>query len=341
MTAIIFTPVPDPHSQRIIDALASEGVRCGRFNLADPSTNGFTLAIEGGKPTGTVRTAEGSFDIAEIDTFYGHFLSLRPPPTDERARQFAVEEWMSALMCLYMTTRDRQWINPFEVQLFGEAKAFQANVAAQAGLATPDSITSNEAGAIEAFASAHDDAMALKRVGHPFPQIVGGEPARFVLYTNKVRGSDFRGQGLEGAHIAPVHLEDYIEKDVEIRAYVIGDRVFAAEILSQNLEMTKDDWRRYPFRQEGDKSVVDTTQWVCRPHALPEHVATALRRTARGMGMVYAAMDLIKTPQGQYVFLEANSAGAFGFAEQQAGLPISEALAALACNPRRWPALPP
>ena len=45
------------------------------------------------------------------------------------------------------------------------------------------------------------------------------------------------------------------------------------------------------------------------------------------LGLVFGAVDLIRTPAGEHVFLEVNPVGEFFWLERYAGLPVSDALA--------------
>jgi hypothetical protein len=45
------------------------------------------------------------------------------------------------------------------------------------------------------------------------------------------------------------------------------------------------------------------------------------------LGLVYGAIDLRRTPEGEHVFLEVNTAGEFLFVQERTGLPIAEAVA--------------
>jgi glutathione synthase/RimK-type ligase-like ATP-grasp enzyme len=47
------------------------------------------------------------------------------------------------------------------------------------------------------------------------------------------------------------------------------------------------------------------------------------------LGLVFGSIDMILTPQGDYVFLEINPNGQFDFVARLAGLPIYEHLAAM------------
>lgn len=330
MSAIVFTPTQDPHSRRIVDAIRARGVRVGVFDLSDPSRNGLTLHVEDGVATGSLRTSEGTFALEDVRAFVGHFFSMGAPGVDPSARRFTTEEWFSSLVALHQLTRERLWVNPLDAFVLGDSKTFQLQAAAKAGLATPRSLVSNEAADIEAFAKAHPDGLAVKRVSHPFPRVGETTGPEWVLYTHRVRPDELRGKSLAQAHLAPLALQAYVEKASEVRAFVVGEKVMAVEILSQDDDATREDWRRYPRRvNERGESVVDTARWKCRAYAVSDALASRLRAAARGMGLRYAAMDLIVTPQGEHVFLEANVMGAFGFAEELAGLPVSEAFADL------------
>jgi glutathione synthase/RimK-type ligase-like ATP-grasp enzyme len=102
---------------------------------------------------------------------------------------------------------------------------------------------------------------------------------------------------------------------VEIRATIVGNRVFAAEIHSQNSPKTRDDWRRYDF---------DNTPHL--PHQLPLDMEQKCVDLVRHLNLNFGAIDLILTPQGEYVFLEINPNGQWGWIEELTGLPICAAI---------------
>ena len=63
------------------------------------------------------------------------------------------------------------------------------------------------------------------------------------------------------------------------------------------------------------------------PHDLPPQIAAKLKELMHRLGLVYGAIDLRLTPEGQYVFLEINPAGQFLYIEYATGHPIAAALA--------------
>jgi glutathione synthase/RimK-type ligase-like ATP-grasp enzyme len=49
----------------------------------------------------------------------------------------------------------------------------------------------------------------------------------------------------------------------------------------------------------------------------------------KALNLQYGAIDLIRCPSGEYVFLEINGNGQFLWAEEQSGVKVSDALARL------------
>ena len=105
-------------------------------------------------------------------------------------------------------------------------------------------------------------------------------------------------------------------KDVEIRVTVVGDKVFAAEIHSQVNEEAKYDWRTVSPRK--------IPHFV---HKLPDEIETACVALTTMLGLNFSAIDLIKKPDGEYIFLEINSNGQWLWIEDITGLKIADAIA--------------
>jgi glutathione synthase/RimK-type ligase-like ATP-grasp enzyme len=45
------------------------------------------------------------------------------------------------------------------------------------------------------------------------------------------------------------------------------------------------------------------------------------------LGLAYGAIDVIRTPDGNHVFLEVNPIGEWGMLQRDLGLPIADAIA--------------
>jgi RimK-like ATP-grasp domain len=109
----------------------------------------------------------------------------------------------------------------------------------------------------------------------------------------------------------PTQFQEYIAGR-EYRAHVVGESVFACEIVS-----SADDYR---YTAES----VDM-----RPCELSDEIATRCRALARSMRLSVAGIDLRCTPEGHWYCLEVNSSPGFTYFERLTGQPIAEAIAEL------------
>jgi glutathione synthase/RimK-type ligase-like ATP-grasp enzyme len=207
------------------------------------------------------------------------------------------------------------------VEKAADNKLVQLSLAAQLGFAVPETLITNDPLDFLHF-SELEDALVSKSLVNS--DVLRDAVPHVVLYTHPVRRRDW--MAFDRVRHGPVIFQTYVPKDVEVRATVVGDRVFAAEIASQESRTTRHDWRRYD------------DPWVrVQAHELPEEVAGCCVRLVAALGLTFGALDLVLTPDGEYVFLEANGNGQWGFVELRTGLPIAKAIAELLTASARPP----
>lgn len=97
---------------------------------------------------------------------------------------------------------------------------------------------------------------------------------------------------------------------------VIGDQVTAAAITAGSPAAHVDYRTDYP----------SLSYELITP---PEHVIHGIRLLMGGFGLVYGALDFVITPSGEWVLLEINPTGQYGFIENATGAPLTEQLADL------------
>jgi glutathione synthase/RimK-type ligase-like ATP-grasp enzyme len=188
-------------------------------------------------------------------------------------------------------------------------------VAKSCGLRIPPTLVTQDPAAAHRFYAQHDGAVLCKAIGQSghVPQDDTRQRGR-QIYANVV-GPD-AVEDFDRVRFAPTLFQRYIDKDYELRVTIVGNAVFAAAIESQRSERSKIDWRRY-----------DTKQTPYYPYRLPEHIEQALLNLMRRLGLEYGAIDLIRSTTGEYVFLEVNPGGQWGWVEGMTGHPINEAVA--------------
>lgn len=155
--------------------------------------------------------------------------------------------------------------------------------------------------------------MAVKPLNKPFVRVhESGRPTAF--FTQRLEREAVR-ERLGRIKNCPLILEEYVEKKVELRITVVGSKIFTCAIHSQLNEKTKVDWRRY-----------DIPNTPHKVYELPAEVESKCVELLKRLSLQFGALDMIVTPDGEYVFLEINPAGQWLWIEELTKLPITDAL---------------
>jgi glutathione synthase/RimK-type ligase-like ATP-grasp enzyme len=202
-------------------------------------------------------------------------------------------------------------------------KLSQLRLAPACSLEVPRTMVTNDPDAVRAFARRAGPLVTKMLVQPPLP---AGEEETAVVFTSAVTEADLRD--LDGLPMCPMIFQERIEKQLEIRATIVGHEVFSAAIdVSGSGEV---DWRR--VRLTG--GAVDWT-----PCELPADVRAGLVGMLDRLGLNFGAFDLVRTAAGRHVFLELNPFGSFAFLGQAWEGPIAAAIADVLVDPgaRRLP----
>ena len=97
-------------------------------------------------------------------------------------------------------------------------------------------------------------------------------------------------------------FQQEILKEFEIRVFYLCDTCYSMAIFSQNDKQTQLDFRNY-----NDEKPNRTV-----PFNLPKEVEYNVKKFCRKAGYTMGSLDLIKSTDGNYYFLEINPIGQFG-----------------------------
>ncbi len=103
-------------------------------------------------------------------------------------------------------------------------------------------------------------------------------------------------------YFSPSLVQEKIEKDFEIRTFVMEENYYSMAIFSQNNEKTAVDFRRYD-QEKPNRNI---------PFVLPKELTIKIKKLLRTIGFNTCSIDIIKGKNGKYYFLEINSVGQFG-----------------------------
>jgi hypothetical protein len=337
---ILATP-DDLHADAVLYYLKKSGARVIRLDTSVPLDayppaklpghfgpielpGGATLAIYGSD-------AELQFpDLTTIrakevqGVFCRNFSFPKCGPEASTAAHLAAAESKSALHGFFQSMPRARWVNNPWREAEADNKIFQYHHAAAAGLAVPHTVVTNAPFILRQFCDQHQGRIIIKQMSgiclieeEPFTHADGRQDCTvFGFYTQRVAEAD-----LDAAEEAftkegtPCLFQEEIPKKSELRVTIIGDSWFAHRIDSQSHPKSRIDFRQVP-----DLPVAEAT--------IPQKLGDRLAALIRSWGLAFAACDIIETPDGRHVFLEANVCGNWLWLEQGEESPVAEAIAA-------------
>jgi glutathione synthase/RimK-type ligase-like ATP-grasp enzyme len=189
-----------------------------------------------------------------------------------------------------------RWVNGWQGFQLHQTKPVQLARVASLGVPIPASILANDPEAIREFAARHPHSI--------FKPIQGG------AHTRRVKPEHLTEENLANLRHAPVTLQEEVP-GTNIRVFVAGEKVLACEVRVEQLD----------YRDNEDPEIYQ--------HALPAEVAEQSLRIARALDLRWTGIDFRRSPEGRYVFLEANPSPMFLGFQSRCGLPLVESLTAL------------
>jgi glutathione synthase/RimK-type ligase-like ATP-grasp enzyme len=218
-------------------------------------------------------------------------------------RLFAANEAQEALSGLWYSL-DAAWINDPGRDVVAHRKAYQLRVAQDVGLKIPFTVITNDPHEARRFI----DSRGYRNVVYKAFSATEEEWRETRLLRTEELAL------LDNVRHAPVIFQEYVAAVYDLRITVVGEQVFAAAIHSQETEY-KVDCR------------IDIAGARIEAVTLPAELETLLRELTRRLGLVYGAVDMRRTPDGDYIFLEINPAGQWLYIEVKSGQPIAATMA--------------
>lgn len=301
MAILILSNPEDEHAQHVLAALRGRGQKVELFDTASvPATTRLSLGLD--VVDTTLRLASGRAMAAqEITAIY--WRNYRVPAVDalpNAGQRFIAENDARSLVESLLIRTPCRWVNGWDAFRLHQTKPVQLSLVAALGVPVPASLFTNDPVEVIRFATRYPRLI--------FKPVQGGAHARTLG----------RGQldpdRLATLSCAPVTIQEEIP-GTNVRVFVAGDRIAACEIKTTHLD----------YRDDARPVIVAMT--------LPEDIAAWCRRIAATLRLVWTGIDFRRTPEGRYVFLEANPSPMFLGFEQRCGLPLTDMLVDLLVNP--------
>lgn len=238
-----------------------------------------------------------SVDFSQIRSIYwrNYYGVSVPEPLDEETAFVAENDARGLFESLFFELRTR-WVNGWEGFRLHQTKPVQLARVAALGVRLPPTLLTNEPAALLTFAQQHRRSI--------FKPVQGGDQAR------RLTAEYLNPESLDNLRLAPITVQTEVP-GTNIRVFVAGPRVFAIEIRAVELD----------YREDLAPELL--------VHRLPPDIENLSRQIAHTLSLLWTGIDFRLTPEGEYVFLEANPSPMFIGFQEQTGLPLADSLADL------------
>ncbi len=340
MAVLVFSSTYDPSTDDVLARLTHKGVPWLRLNMNDFAATGSCSLDTSNRLTfcsyGDVLEAEEVSAIwfrrysRDVDMSHG----LNPAETFFVRRELD-HFWRS----VFARLESRTWINPHTATSL--TKPEQIRIARAAGFRVPNTIVSNSPAHVREFLELNNDQCIVKPISHGFVIDylrcqIGPKAALTNAELTNVASHDvktniepkicftelIKSEEVNDASIiaCPAIYQERIYKSAELRITIVGSQIFPVVIHTQTGldpdSATAVDWRR-------NITITDRAHEAVK---LPDNINEKLLSVMNDLGLVFACIDAIVTPEGEYVFLEANPCGQWGWVEHLTKLPITDAV---------------
>jgi len=291
----------------IVAELTRRGQRFFRLNTDQAHLAGLSFQVDESGTSWSLEIDNCQVDASIFSSGYFRRPAL-PDVLDEVERAFAQQvsgEWASLLNSFYAALKCRWLSRPTSIAL-AEDKPRQLMVAQQMGFRLPETLVGSTYAQVAEFVSSY--ATVVKPIKSGRIATAEVEQIAFTSRVGSIHPSD------ESAiEVSPAIYQREIDKICDVRVTVVGERVFACEIVQHTARSV--DWRT--------RGIADLQY---RAIQLEEPIASMCINLVRHLDLGFGAIDLVRDASGQLWFLEINPNGQWAWIERQAGLPISAAI---------------
>ena len=290
---IIVTQEFDPHTDLMMIELREKGYDPIRVHTEDFPLNG-SISVRFGENvrTGILRTSKHILDANDIRSIWWRRPKPYNLPQDlSKDERIFVRNELEHTLYGMLYALDCYWMSFPPYIRIASYKPHQLSRAVELGFIVPKTLITMDPEEAHAFYEECDQNIVYKTLTQPQP--IPDMPK--AVYTTPIGSEQL--EVLETVRVTPCQFQEYIPKRIELRVTVIGDDIFTAEIHSQAHERTSVDWRHY-----GEPTPI-------RQGHLPTEIAEQCYALTKSYGLNFGAIDMIVTPDGEYVFLEINPNG--------------------------------
>lgn len=278
-----------------------------------------TIALQADKATYILDNGYQTMDLHKLTSFWyrrGDFRIKFKFHSGVKHRDIISKkllgEWEIIKMFLHNRFKTLQEVkSPFEKEVHNN-KIEDLHTAQTIGLSIPETLVTSRKKVLLNFLKQYPLAITKPLSNAIY---LTTEEASYSSGASKVIDSNHLDQ-VEDSFF-PMLIQAYVKKQIELRIFHLNGKNHTMAIFSQLDERTKIDYRNYN-RQVPNRNV---------PYALPDEIETKINAFMKVSELNTGSIDMILTPQGEYVFLEVNPIGQFDWVSVNCNYYLEKAIA--------------
>ncbi|MCF6434116.1 MvdC/MvdD family ATP grasp protein [Pseudoalteromonas sp. MMG022] len=311
---LILSQLIEPNTSEIIDILNFYNKPWFRLNGEDIPTNiHFEYDLNNGSKIEDV-SGVNSISVVELDKVTSVWARRRGAITPssqlpENQQRFIVDECLTLYKGLESLT-EAQWMNNPWSDDKANNPIVQLSTAKKVGLTIPSTtITQSKTNADKFYSACNGDVITKRIMKAPISHY-----GFAMVFTSAI--TDEHTQDFTHLALCSTLLQARVDRLLELRITVVGNTLFSAATEVDLHHQYKVDIR------ESDLQKINYF-----PYQLPEDIQQKILNFMAELGLVFGAIDMILTRKNEYVFIELNPIGQWGWVESATGLKITEAVA--------------
>ncbi|MFG2193135.1 ATP-grasp ribosomal peptide maturase [Streptomyces sp. NPDC048639] len=307
---LVSTQVEDATADLVITELNQRRVPVLRLDpgrdFPDPAVLSARMGPDGW--SGVLTVGQRTVDLGSVRALYHRRPNVYAPDDDSQSSKFAAQENRRGLGGVLASLPGCLYLSHPQSIARAEYKPVQLATARRFGFMVPATLITSDPAEAKTFTA---EQPTLYKPLHAADYDVGGEPAG--IWAAPVEPGELDHAVSRCAHL----FQAQVPKTADVRAVVVGDRVFCVRIKSPPGVV---DWRAH-YRNLSYEAM-----------ACPEEIRSGLLRFLADFGLGFGAFDFAVTAEGAWWFLECNPNGQWAWLEAAADLPITAAMADLLEN---------
>jgi len=305
----------DNTTSYVIQWLMYYGVKFQRVN-GEMSIFSCDFRLESGKDIEiTLSNTKGeSIELSQVSTFWyrrGDWHIGRPKLDNFAGQTFGVlnQEWRILRETIEYYLESRPHLGSIKSEKYHN-KIKSLTIANSIGILIPETIiTGNKESMINRI---RETSYITKAIWNMFN--IEDKGRHRTVGTNRVREENI--ECLQ-PKFYPTLIQKEIFKAFELRIFFLGQQFYSMAIFSQSDQQTELDFRNYN-KEKPNRNV---------PFNLPLEIRLKLLKFIKKMNLDTGSIDMVVTQKGEFVFLEVNPLGQFGWVSDNCNYYLEEKIA--------------